>query len=160
MEGNQLSDQTLALILKYQKTEETDHLIYSRMAAREKNDRNKKILSQIADDEKDHAAIWRRYTGRQVQPNRLKVLWYHLMSLLFGYTFVIKLMEKNEYTADKAYQDLVAEIPETSKIIEDEQTHEERLTEMLDMGMHLTPLFSNANVLRYGRRLPEDPNGI
>ena len=27
-------------------------------------------------------------------------------------------------------------------------------------GMHLTPPFSNANVPRYGRRLPEDPNGI
>ena len=28
------------------------------------------------------------------------------------------------------------------------------------MGMHLTPPFCNANVPRYGRRLPEDPNGI
>ena len=127
-----LSEQTKALILKYQRTEETDHAVYSRMAKREKNGRNQKILRRIADDEKDHAAIWSRYTGREVGPYRLKVFWYGLMSVVFGYTFVIKLMEKNEYTADQAYQRMLGEIPEIGKIIQDEQAHEDKLAEMLD----------------------------
>ena len=98
-----ISDQARALLLKYQRDEATDHLIYSRLARREKNADNRRILDRIAADEKEHAAIFARYTGRQVQADRLKVWWYSLMSLLFGYTFIIKLMEKGEYVANRTY---------------------------------------------------------
>jgi VIT1/CCC1 family predicted Fe2+/Mn2+ transporter len=103
-----------------------------RMSDREKNAQNKAILYRIAEDEKDHAAIWRYYTGKEVKPARLKVLWYGLMSWLLGYTFVIKLMERGEYTTGKVYQGLINEIPEAQTIIDQEQSHEAELRDMLD----------------------------
>ncbi|MDL2260517.1 VIT1/CCC1 family protein [Deltaproteobacteria bacterium OttesenSCG-928-K17] len=129
---DKISPGTLELILKYQKTEETDHLIYSRMAAREKNADNRAILARIAAEEKEHAAIWARYTGRKIGPNRARAFCLSILSLIFGYTFIIKLMEKGEYAADQAYRELVGEIPEAAKIIAEEQAHEIRLAGMLD----------------------------
>ncbi len=129
---NALSPATLKLLITYQRQEETDHLIYSRMAAREKNPANKATLQRIAADEKDHSAVWRRYTRRNVAPSRAKVFWYSLMALIMGYTFAIKLMEKGEYTTGRAYEKLLEEIPEARRIMEQEQEHEEKLVSLLD----------------------------
>ena len=126
-----ISEAARTLLMKYQRDEATDHLIYSHMARREKNE-NKKILERIAGDEKEHAAIFARYTGRPIKANRVKAWWYSLMSFLFGYTFIIKLMEKGEYSANRAYAALIEEIPEIERILADEQAHESRLAEMLD----------------------------
>lgn len=128
----QLSAETLKMLVKYQGCEETDHVIYSGMARREKDPKNKEILQRIASDEAVHAKIWKRYTKKEVKPNRLKVFWYGLMSRLMGYTFVLKLMEKGEYTTTGNYQKLLAEVPEAQKIIDDEQAHEDTLAGMLD----------------------------
>ncbi|MDL2214510.1 demethoxyubiquinone hydroxylase family protein [Clostridia bacterium OttesenSCG-928-O13] len=110
----------------------TDYVIYTGMAKREKDPQNKALLQTIANDELTHANVWKKYTRRDVKPKRLKVLWYTLMSRVMGYTFVLKLMEKGEYTTGNDYQQLLAEIPEAEKIIHDEQAHEESLNEMLD----------------------------
>lgn len=127
-----LSESTRKLLLKYQQTEETDHLIYTRMVDREKDMRNKSVLKTIASEEKVHAVTWKKYTGRDVKPKRLRVFWYSLLSVIMGYTFVIKLMEKGEYATGKAYYELIEEIPEAKDIMEQEQAHEEKLAELLD----------------------------
>lgn len=127
-----LSPGTLALLEKYQRCEATDHVIYRRMARREKDPKNRDILRQIAQDEARHANIWKKYTQKSVRPNYVKALWYGLMGILMGYTFVIKLMEKGEYTTGAAYKKLVEELPEAQQIIDDEQAHEKELDAMLD----------------------------
>lgn len=128
----ELSEQTLKLLLAYQQSEWTDHVIYSRMARREKDPRNRAVLERIAADEAGHALTWQKYTGRKVKPKRRLVIWYGLLSWLMGYTFVIKLLEGGEYSAGKRYEQLLREIPEAAGIIEDEQRHEEQLAGMLD----------------------------
>ena len=127
-----LTEGTRRLLLSYQQAEVTDHIIYSRMARGEKDPQNRAVLERIAAEEVDHAAIWQKYTGRSMQPNRLHIFWYSLLGWLMGYTFVIRLMEKGEYTTGKNYSRLLEEIPEAAGIIEDEQRHEEQLAEMLD----------------------------
>lgn len=127
-----ISEAAKKLLMKYQKDEATDHLIYTRLARREKNEANRRILDRIASDEKEHAGIFARYTGRTTGANKMKAWWYSLLSLLFGYTFIIKLMEKGEYVTNQEYENLVDEIPEMKRILADEQAHEDRLTEMLD----------------------------
>lgn len=67
-----ISPATKALLLEYQRAEATDHLIYGKMAQREKDPRNKEILSQISEEERDHAAVWSRYTGEKVPPTGSK----------------------------------------------------------------------------------------
>ncbi|NLJ99624.1 MAG: rubrerythrin family protein [Clostridia bacterium] len=128
----QLTEQTRRLLLSYQRSEITDHVIYSRIADREKEPKNRAVLEQIAGDEVEHAATWGKYTGRKVKPRRWAVLWYGLLGWLMGYTFVIKLLENNEYAAGKKYEQLLEEIPEAAKIIEDEQRHEKELAALLD----------------------------
>lgn len=131
MEG-QLTEQTRQLLLSYQQSEITDHVIYSRIADREKEPKNKAVLERIASEEVTHAAIWEKYTGEKVKPRRWHILWYSLLSRLLGYTFVIKLMEKGEYATGKKYKQLLKEIPEAAGIIADEQRHEEELAALLD----------------------------
>ena len=128
----QLTEQTRKLLLSYQQSEITDHVLYSRIANREKEPKNKAVLERIAAEEVEHAAIWRKYTRQEVKPRRWTIFWYGLLSWLLGYTFVIKLMEKGEYATGKKYEQLLKEIPEAAKIIEDEQRHEEELAALLD----------------------------
>ncbi len=127
-----LTEQTRKLLQSYQQFEITDHIIYSRIASREKDPKNKKVLERIAAEEVEHAAIWKKYTGREVKPRRRQIFWYGLISRLMGYTFVIKLMERGEYSTGKKYEQLLQEVPEAARIIEDEQRHEEELAAMLD----------------------------
>ncbi|MDL2218720.1 hypothetical protein LJC04_00015 [Ruminococcaceae bacterium OttesenSCG-928-O06] len=132
--ARQISEETRKLLVGYQQSEETDHVIYARMAKREKNEENRQVLQRIADEEKDHAAVWKRYTGATVGPARLRVFWYTLMGYIMGYTFVIKLMEKGEYTTSRAYQVLLQEIPEAKSIIDQEQAHEDKLADIAGRG--------------------------
>lgn len=129
---NSISSQTLKLLQKYQEEEETGRAIYLKMAEREKDPQNKALLEEIAHDERIHANVWKGYTGKEIGPNKWRVLYYSILSKIMGYTFVIKLMEKGEYATTKAYEQLLAEIPEAEEIILQEQAHEEQLNEMLD----------------------------
>lgn len=119
-------------ILRFQRDEETDHIVYSHMAAAEKNPENKAILSRIAADEKIHAGVWRQYSGRDVKPARLKVLWYTFLGYLLGYTFVIKLMEGGEEKTIAEYSAMLNDVPEVQTIIEQEKRHERELQDLLD----------------------------
>lgn len=123
---------TKKLLLQYQQMEETDHRIYLRMAKREKDPHNQSVLARIAQQEREHATTWMAYTGQDVKPRRFRVFWYSLLSIIMGYTFVIKLMEKGEYTTGKAYHQLIQEIPEAETIMIQEQSHEDLLADMLD----------------------------
>lgn len=123
---------TTAMMIGFQKAEETAAATYSRIAKRLKDDKNKKIMARIAADEKDHANIWKRYTGREIKPSHIKIWWYVFLSYVLGYTFVIKLMEGGEYAGIESLQSVREEIPEIPRIIEQEQEHEKRLMDMLD----------------------------
>ena len=120
------------MVLRFQRAEATDHEVYRRMAARQKDGKNKAVLERIADDEKEHAAIWKRYSGRDVGPDRLKVFWCTILGILLGYTFIIKFMERGEEGTVEEYAALAGYAPETARIIEQEKRHETELQDMLD----------------------------
>ncbi len=119
-------------MLVYQKNEITEYHIYNRLAARADSPENARVLKKIAADELQHYHDWKRYSGADVKPARLRILKYYLISLFFGYTFGIKLMERGEDSAQAEYEMLRDNIPEAAAIIRDENEHEERLIAMLD----------------------------
>jgi VIT1/CCC1 family predicted Fe2+/Mn2+ transporter len=119
-------------LLKAQKTEITEHLVYMNIAKRIKDENNRKIVEKIGADEKRHYEIWKGYTGKEVRPNRFLVGLYTLIARVFGITFGFKLMEIGEERAQVNYEEILAEIPETRSVIEDEDSHEEILLNMLD----------------------------
>lgn len=111
-EAKVFSPKTMQFLLDSQRNELTESLIYDGIAAREKNEHNKKILSQIAQEEREHEKIWRKYTGQEVKPNKKKARWYIFLSRLLGFTFALKKMENGENAATKKYADVAGEVPE------------------------------------------------
>jgi vacuolar iron transporter family protein len=119
-------------LLIAQKTEITEYLVYTKIAKRVKNENNRRIVEEIGKDEKRHYEIWKGYTGKEVKPNRFLVWFYSTISMLFGITFGFKLMEMGEERAQVNYEKIADEIPEARAVIADEDTHEDKLLNMLD----------------------------
>ena len=128
----ELSSEARQAILKMQLNEETECIIYHKIAEGVRDPENKKILQKIGDEEKSHGLIWQGYTKEKVKVNKLKIFWYTLISKIFGYTFALKLMEKGEDMAQDSYGLLIEEVPEAAKIKADEEHHEQELLKMLD----------------------------
>lgn len=131
-EKRNISEETKAVILKMQINETTEAVVYKRLAKYIKDDHNRDIVLQIADEEKRHAKIWQRYTGIEAKPKRFKVFWYLLLARVLGFTFALKLMEKGESVASSTYASIEHEVPEAQRIAFEEDVHEEKLIAMLD----------------------------
>ena len=119
-------------ILAYQRAEATAVILYRRIAARERDAGNRRILMHIAKEEKSHSEIWRRYTGRDVRPDWFKIYWYLFLNMLLGFTFVAKLLERGEHEDAKSMLPYRREIPELNEIIRQERRHELALLKGLD----------------------------
>lgn len=127
-----MTPQTREYLLSLQKNEITEHHIYKRLARRIKSEHNARVLNRIADEELRHCRIWEEHTQTQVGPDMFKVWLYTIISLIFGFTFGVKLMERGEEGAQTSYQLLAEEFPEAAQIAKEEKEHEEQLLAMLD----------------------------
>ena len=132
MKERVLSQKALDILLKSQADEETDSLIYDFMSRKEKDPKNKKILEKMANDERDHAKMWKSFTKKNVKPNFKLIYWYKFLTVIMGFTFVLKLIQSDETNASSKYADIIDEVPEAEKTSEDELRHEHELIEMLD----------------------------
>ncbi len=128
----QLDSATLKTLRRFQKDEATDYIVYTRMARFEKHEKHSEIMHQIATDETEHYATWKLYTGTDVAPNHLRATWYTLLLWLFGYTFVLRLMQGGERSTADTYAGLPSSLPEIQGIIERELEHEDMLISILD----------------------------
>ena len=128
----QLSEDVQRQVLKFQQTEITEYHIYKRLAKKVNSPENVKILEQIAEDELRHYNGWKKYTNRDVEPRWPIVWFYYFLSVTFGFTFGIKLMEQGEEAVQKNYAAVSQEVPEAEIFQHEEDAHEERLINMLD----------------------------
>jgi VIT1/CCC1 family predicted Fe2+/Mn2+ transporter len=128
----ELSPEIRKELLTAQKNEITEYHVYHNIAKTLKDPENRRIVEEIGDDEKRHYEIWKSYTGKDVQPNRFHIWLYTTISRLFGFTFGFKLMELGEEKAQVNYEKIAEEIPEAREVIHDENTHENKLLDMLD----------------------------
>ena len=123
---------TLKQVLRFQYLELTEALIYEKLAKREKNVQNRKVLQQIADDEVRHYEFWKEYSGQEVAPSRLRVAWFSLLARLLGITFCVNLLERDEANIATEYRNIIDVIPAARPIMEEEEAHEQHLLAMLD----------------------------
>jgi vacuolar iron transporter family protein len=128
----QLSDDIHKKVILFQQTEITEYYIYKRLAKHIRSKENASILDQIAEDELRHYNGWKQYTQEEVAPRWFYVWFYYLVSITFGFTFGVKLMEMGEQAAQKNYAAVAREVPEASKYEQEEDQHEKKLVEMLD----------------------------
>ncbi len=127
-----ISEETREKLLVYQRDEITEHHVYRRLARTAKSPENQRILGKIADDELSHYRDWRTHTGQEVSPDKLKVWKYFFISKIFGMTFGIKLMEKEEVRAIDSYEHLRGTFQEVDAMIQDEKEHENSLITLLE----------------------------
>lgn len=119
-------------ILTFQENEITEYHIYKSLAKSVDSMKNREILNKIAEDELKHYKDWKKYSHRDVKPNRLKIWLYSIISRIFGITFGIKLMERGEESAQDHYSQFDGQVKELDSIINDENDHEEKLIDLLD----------------------------
>ncbi len=127
-----ISPQSFKIIKNMQQNELTEQACYEAIASRMKDGENKKVLLRLANEERAHYEIWKTYTGIEMKPQKGKVWWRKLLSIVLGFTFTIKQMEKGEEGAQDIYAHLAEEIPEAAQIQADEDAHEAALMELLD----------------------------
>ncbi|MDO4582092.1 MAG: VIT1/CCC1 transporter family protein [Bacillota bacterium] len=132
MDDKRLSAQLHGILRGCQRDELLGAELYAFMARREKQEQNRELLLQMSADEYEHAETWRQYTGVTMSAPKLKLLQMKLTTLLLGYTFVLKKLQKDEQLAVAEYQRLLDEVPEAAAVQADEKRHEAELIGMLN----------------------------
>jgi VIT1/CCC1 family predicted Fe2+/Mn2+ transporter len=128
----EISNEALQIVKKMQQSELNESVIYREIAKFAKGEENKNVLIRLADEEKAHYEIWKKYTKLEMKPNKFKVLKYKLLARIFGFTFAVKLMERGEENAQEEYDKLASEIEESVVIKAQEEEHERALLKLLD----------------------------
>lgn len=119
------------LSILFQRREITEHYIYKRLAKNLKEE-NAKILEKIAEDELKHSMKWKELSGKDLKPDKFLLFLYSLIFKIFGLTFTMKIMERNEDKAQKKYSHLLDKLPEIKTILEEEEEHEKELMSMIN----------------------------
>lgn len=132
MSEKQNSKELMKLVKKAQIDEEQGTILYAFMAKREKNEENKKLLEQMSKDEAKHAEVWKKYTNKDLKPSKLSIIWFKILTVVMGFTFVVKTMQKKESLAQVGYEKMKEELPEAARMLDDERRHEKELYNMLD----------------------------
>jgi VIT1/CCC1 family predicted Fe2+/Mn2+ transporter len=132
MPDTPLSSDLLIMVRNLQREEVTEYNIYLALSSVVIDPYNHNILSQLAQEEREHAEIWQHYTGETIPPDVFKFWFYYLLSRIFGLTFGIKLMERAGAEATKMYGVLAVTLPEAERIRAREQHHEEQIIALID----------------------------
>ena len=127
-----LSPEALKIVKKMQQNELNESIIYAEISKFAKGEENKETLLRLANEEKAHYEIWKKYTGIEMKPQRGKIFKYKLLARILGFTFAVKLMENGEEIAQKEYELLLDEVEESAAIRAQEEEHETALLDMLD----------------------------
>lgn len=118
-------------LLRFQANEITEHHIYARLARIQKNEHNRKILNELANEELHHYNILRKYTNQNSLPYLWKIRKTIWIARCFGLTFSIKLLGKKENLAQNTYR-LGEQPEELHKMATDEKKNEMKLISLID----------------------------
>ncbi|RHJ93087.1 VIT1/CCC1 transporter family protein [Parabacteroides bouchesdurhonensis] len=118
-------------LLRLQRNEVTESIVYTKLASIEKNPANKNILLRIATDEKRHYNILKKYTETETSPCRCKIAKFYWLARILGITFAIKLMESGEESAKENYTTF-EDYPDLQQIAKDEDEHEQKLIKLIN----------------------------
>ena len=119
------------IILRFQRDEITEHLVYKMLSRLVRSKHNSEVMRKISEEEFRHYNIWKRYSEQEVRPHNLGYMFYTFISMVFGVTFGIKLMEKRESNAKVSYTTVTNIAPEAEEIQKEEQEHD-RKKEIID----------------------------
>ena len=132
--GAEMNKNLKKIILNLQVNEITGREIYINISNNIKNPDNKARIMEIADEELVHYNIYKTYTNEDVRSDKKKIIFYCILSKIFGYIFTIRLLE---YEEDRNLEillnpEIADSVLDTKDIREQEEEHEESLISMLD----------------------------
>lgn len=119
-------------IEQQQINEITEYNIYSELSKLSKDEKNKSVLSEIANQELGHYNFWKSITKKEVEPNQFRIKKHVFLAKLFGLSFSLRLMEMGENEASQFYASLKDKYPDTQKIEQEEIEHEQKLINLLN----------------------------
>ena len=122
-----INQELRAILIKAQKNEITESIIYDKLSKTIKTENEKQIFKDLSLSELWHYNLWKSYTQTDVEPNNLKVWYFVFITRFLWLSFGIKLMENWEWTSQVNYKELINEIPEISDVIKAEEEHEAKL---------------------------------
>jgi VIT1/CCC1 family predicted Fe2+/Mn2+ transporter len=127
----EISPSLMKRAIAAEKDEINGYALYHFMAKRQekKHPENAKILEAMAQDEHRHYEMWKAITGKEFKPH---IAGKKLETVILGFTFTMKSLEKGEQFGQKEYAQLQNEIPEAAAMLADEKRHEQELMGMLD----------------------------
>ena len=108
-----------------------DFTIYTILAKKSKEEKNRQIFTKLANEEKDHYKFCKSITNEDRKPQKFLVYFIIFCVTLFGVSFVLKFMENREISGKSFYKSLFDTHPESQKIYEQEVHHEVELVDML-----------------------------
>jgi vacuolar iron transporter family protein len=90
-------------VLRAQRTKLTQYLIYKDLSRLIRDRHNSATVANMAHGEFDDYRFWREQSRKDTKPYSLKISIYLTISRLFGITFAIKLLEKDNKKIQAAY---------------------------------------------------------
>ncbi len=122
----------MKMFKSFQRDEATAVVIYDKLSTMIKDEHNSVILARIAAEEAGHYDIFKTRTGQDAFPRKIYAWWVIFLARLLGITFALKLLEKVEETAQKAYSDIIENDSDLKQMLEEEEQHERELLGMLE----------------------------
>lgn len=116
---------------RFQRNEITESIVYERLATIEKSEANRKVLLQIAAEERAHYHILKKHTAIEVLPEKKRIFKYYWLARILGITFAIKLMESGEKSAHHNYTQYT-DYPDLQRLAREEEVHEEQLIGLIN----------------------------
>jgi len=121
-----------AKVLRVQRSEVTDYVVYKRLSSILKDKKYSKILERISQEELSHYEIFKSLTNQETKPDKAKIFIYVFIARIFGLNFGLKLMESGEDIAQDTYEKIKELSPKIDQIIKDERKHENELISLID----------------------------
>ncbi|MEG1564505.1 MAG: VIT1/CCC1 transporter family protein [Bacteroides sp.] len=120
-----------AEFLRFQRNEITESIVYERLASIEKDEKNRNTLRLISEQELAHYAVLKKHTGKDLAPDRLRILKFYWLARILGITFAIKLMEGSEKNAHNNYVEYTG-YPDLQRLAREEEAHEKQLIALIN----------------------------
>ncbi len=119
-------------ILQQQQNEITEYHVYKALAELSEDEKNKKTLQEIAQQELQHYNFWKNITKKDISPNQYRIKKHLLLAKIFGLSFSLRLLESGEAEASIFYEKISKQYPEALAIKQDELEHEQKLIDILN----------------------------
>ena len=121
----------LQQILSIQRDAITMGEIYKRIASTIDDPHNRDMLLGIAGEELEHYNFWKKYTARDVFPDRFKVIVSSLLLRVLGYTFTLKFLASRHTRSIS--KEVIEKIPDSDTMLRKDEVHKKQIIALTDL---------------------------